>query len=129
MLKTTKNGVTYAYPLDRKSKIKCEGYVGVYTIIDATIYEGHVYVLLEHDWYGDETSLLLAVLEPDYFRWYVVETSSGKQKKQFFIASRDIIGETFDSIDIAMNDYLDNVVELDDIEFWTDEEIDKTAED
>ena len=129
MLKTTKSGVTYAYPLDKKSKIKCEGHIGAYTIIDAAVYEGDVYVLLEHDWYGDETALLLAVLEPDYFRWYVVETSSGKQKKQFFIVSRNILGDSFDSIDIAMNDYLDNVVEVDDIEFFTDEEINKIVED
>ena len=65
MLKTMKSGVTYSYPLDRKSKIKCEGYEGCHTIIDAATYDDCVFVLLEHDYYGDDTALLLAMLPPD----------------------------------------------------------------
>ena len=123
MLKTTKSGITYAYPLDRKSKFKCEGYRGSYSMIDAATYDGDVYVLLEHNFYGDETAYLLAVLPLDCFRWYIIEAVNGKKNKQFFIDARDIIGESFDSIDVAIDDYSDKVVELDDIEFWTDEEI------
>ena len=129
MLKTTKSGVTYSYPLDRKSNFKCEGYRGSYGIIDAANYDGNVYVLLEHNFWGDETAYLLAVLPQDCFRWYVVETSSGKTKKCFFIDQRDIIGESFDAIDVAIDDYSDKVVDNDNIEFWTDEEINTIAED
>ena len=123
MLKTMKSGVTYAYPLDKKSKIKCEGYRGSYSIIDAATYNGEVYVFLEHNWYGDETALLLAVLPLDCFKWYVVETSSGKTKKCFFIESKDIFEESFDTISIAIDDYYKGTVELDEIDIWTDEEI------
>ena len=123
MLKTMKAGVAYAYPLDKKSKIKCEGYRGSYSIIDAATYNGEVYVFLEHNWYGDETELLLAVLPLDCFRWYVVETSSGKTTKCFFIESRDILGESFDTISIAIDAYYKGTVELDEIDIWTDEEI------
>ena len=129
MLKTMKSGVTYAYPLDRKSKFKCEGYRGSYSMIDAATYEGNVYVFLEHNFYGDETACLLAVLPLDCFRWYVVETSSGKTKKCFFIDSRDILDESFDTISIAIDDYYKGTVESDEIELWTDEEIDKIVED
>ena len=122
MLKTMKSGVTYAYPLDKRSKLKCEGYRGFYTIIDAVTYNGEVHVFLEHDWYGDETALLLAVLPVDCYRWYVVDGSSGKQLKHFFIRSDDILEESCDTISIALSDYYPDV-ELDEIEFWTDEEI------
>lgn len=123
MLKTTKSGITYAYPLDRKSNFKCEGYRGGYSMIDAATYDGDVYVLLEHNFYGDETSYLLAVLPLDCFRWYLVETSSGKTKKYFFIDQRDIIGESFDDIAVAIDDNSDRIIDVDDIEIWTDEEI------
>ena len=122
MLKRTKSGVIYSYPLDEKSKFKCEGYRGSYNIIDVVTWNDNVYVLLEHNSYGDETALLLAVLPMDCLRWYVLETPSGKTKKHFFIQSQDILEETFDTISIALSDYYPQV-EVDDIEFWTDEEI------
>ena len=129
MLKTMKSGITFAYPLDRKSTFKCEGYRGSYSMIDAATYDGDVYVLLEHNFYGDETAYLLAVLPQDCFRWYVVETSSGKTKKYFFIDQRDIIGESFDTLSIAIDDNSEKLINVDDIEFWTDEEINTIVED
>ena len=123
MLKTMKSGVTYSYPLDRRSELKCEGYSGSYSIIDAATYDGMVYVFLEHNLYGDETSLLLAVLPISCLRWYVVETSSGKTCKRFFIPSKSILEESFDTISIALSDFYPDA-ELEDIKIWTDEEID-----
>lgn len=123
MLKTTKSGVIWSYPLDKKSKIKCEGYYGSYTIIDAATYDGEVYVFLEHDFYGDETACLLAVLPVKDLRWYVVDKNDGSQIKRLFIRSDDILEESFDTISIALGDY-DPDADLEDIEFWTDEEID-----
>lgn len=128
MLKTMQSGVAYAYPLDKRSTFKCEGYRGIYSMIDAVTCNDDVYVLLEHNWYGDETALLLAVLPRDCFKWYVVETTSGKTKKYFFISSQDVLEETYDSIDIALSDHYPDVEE-EDIEFWTDEEINKIVED
>lgn len=123
MLKTTKCGTTWGYPLDRKSNIKCEGYRGLYTIIDAAVYKSEVYVLLEHNTYGDEAPYNLAVLPTACLRWYVVEKFNGKEEKSFFIRERDILEETYDSIDIAIQDHYYGVID-DEIEFWTDEEID-----
>lgn len=122
MLKTTKSGVTWSYPLDKKSKIKCEGYVGSYSVLDAATYENEVYVFLEHNTYGDETAYLLAVLPTNNLRWYVVDKNDGSQIKHLFIRSQDILEESFDSIDIVLGDYYPNT-EIDEIEFWTDEEI------
>ncbi len=122
MRKTTKSGVTYSYPINKKSKIKCEGYSGAYTIIDAATYDGEVYVFLEHDFYGDETAYLLAVLPLTCLRWYVVDKMNGNQLKRLFIRSDDILAESYDSIDVALLDEYDGA-ELEDIEFWTDEEI------
>jgi hypothetical protein len=121
MLKTMKSGVEYSYPLDKNSKIKCEGYIGTYTIIDAATYENEVHVLLEHDFYGDETACLLAVLPLNCLRWYVVDKMNGNQIKLLFIRSHDILEESFDSIDIALSDHYGDVDE--DVEFWTEEEI------
>ncbi len=122
MLKTTKSGVTYNYPINKKSKIKCEGYAGAYTIIDAATYDNEVYVFLEHDFYGDETACLLAVLPVNCLRWYVVDKNDGSQIKRLFIRSDDILEESYDTISIALGDYYPDA-ELEDIEFWEDEEI------
>lgn len=122
MKKTTKCGTTWEYPLDMKSEIKCEGYRGYYTIIDAATYKSEVYVFLEHDWYGDETALLLAVLPTDRLRWYVVDKCNGKQERYFFIRTEDIIAESYDTISITLSDCYP-IAELDEIEIWTDEEI------
>lgn len=119
MLKTTKSGITYSCPINKKSKIKCEGYSGSYSIIDAASCDEDVYVLLEHNFYGDETALLLALLPLDCLRWYMVE-KDGRQIKRFFIQSQDIIAETWDSIIDTLED---SYPQLDGIEFWEDEEI------
>ena len=123
MKKTTKCGTTWEYPLDMKSNFKCEGYSGFYTIIDAATYENEVYVLLEHNDYGDETPFLLTVLPCACLRWYVVEKMNGKQEKSFFIRESDILNEGWDSIEHLIIDAYNVKPELSDIEFWTDEEI------
>lgn len=125
MKKKMASGVIWSYPLNKKSKIKCEGYVGSYSIIDAATYQNEVYVFLEHNQYGDETELLLAVLPRACLRWYIVENNNGKQEKYFFIKERDILAESYDTISIAIDDHYNSTVELDEIEIWTDEEINK----
>ena len=122
MKKTTRCGTTWEYPLDKKTNFKCEGYRGLYTIIDAATYRNEVYVLLEHNDYGDETPFLLAVLPCACLRWYVVEKMNGKQEKSFFVRERDILEDTYEPIDEAIDEHY-NGVKLEDIEFWTDEEI------
>lgn len=122
MLKARKSGLMYSYPLDKRSKFKCEGFSGSYSIIDAATYQGEVYVFLEHNYWGDETACILAVLPLGCLRWYVVERSDGRQEKYFFIRERDILEESHDTISIALSDCYPKA-ELDDIELWTDEEI------
>ena len=122
MKKTMKSGVSYEYPLDKHSEIKCEGYVGSYSIIDAVTYDSKVYVFLEHNLYGDETELLLAILPDNCLRWYVVERLNGENCKRFFIPSNSILAESYDTISIALSDCYP-IADLDEIEIWTDEEI------
>lgn len=123
MLKTMKSGVIYSYPLNKATNFKCEGYRGFYTIIDAATYHNEVYVFLEHNNFGDEAPLLLAVLPLGCLRWYVVEKSNGKQEKYFFIRERDILEESYDTISIAIDDHYNGTVKLDETNIWTDEEI------
>jgi hypothetical protein len=123
MLKTMESGVTWNYPLDKKSNIKCEGHRGFWTILDAATYHNEVYVLLEHNDYGDETPFLLAILPCACLRWYVVEKMNDKQEKSFFIREKDILEEGWDSIEHLIIDAYNGKPELGDIKFWTDEEI------
>lgn len=117
------NGKTYSYPLNKRSDFKCEGYNGTYSMIDAATYDGTVYVLLEHNFYGDETALLVVALPDDCLRWYTVEHNdiNVPTLKRCFIPTEDIIEETWDSIDVVLQDAYD--AEDEDIEFWTDEEM------
>ena len=124
MLKTMESGVTWSYPLDKKSNFKCEGYRGFWTIIDAVTYENRVYVMLEHNTYGDESPFILAILPSSCLRWYVVEKMNGKQEKYFFIREHDILNEGWDGIEHLIIDGYNGKPELKDIIFWTDEEID-----
>lgn len=126
MLKTMKSGATYSFPLNRKNSFKCEGYAGSYNIIDAATCANTVYVLLEHNVFGDETACLLVSLPLNCLRWYVLDKGN-KQIKSFFIPSQDILAETWDSVNETLCDYYPQV-ELDNIEFWTDEEIDNMEE-
>ena len=126
MKKTTKSGVTWIYPLNKKTNIKCECYHGFYTIIDAATYQNQVYVLLEHNTYGDEAPLLLVALPSTCLRWYIVEKMNCAQEKSFFIRERDILEESYDTIADALGDHYPEAEfdDFDNIEFWTDEEID-----
>lgn len=126
MLKTMESGRTYSFPLNRKSAFKCEGYEGSYSMIDAATYDDYVYVLLEHNTYGDEAPLLLVVLPSTCLRWYIVEKMNGKQEKSFFVRERDILEESYDTIADALGDHYPEAEfdDFDNIEFWTDEEID-----
>ena len=123
MLKTMKSGLTYSYPINKKTAFKCEGYEGAYSVIDAVTYCDFVYVLLEHNTWGDETALLVAALPPKHLSWYVVERNDGITVKRFFIEQEDIIDDTWDLLLDVMLDYDPDATE-EDFEFWTDEEID-----
>ena len=124
MLKTMKNGLTWSYPINKKTAFKCEGYEGLYSIIDAATYDTYVYVLLEHNTWGDETEFLLAVLPKKCLRWYLVERNDGVQTKNFFILHKDVLSMGWDSIEHLIFDAYNYKPRLEDIEFWTDEEID-----
>lgn len=130
MLKTTKSGVTWSYPLDKKTSIKCEGYIGYWSIIDAATYDGRVHILLEHNTYGDDAQFILAILPVTCLIWYVVDKCNGKQNKSFFIRMGDILEETYNTISDALGDHYSKAGfdDLDNIEFWTDEEINNMEE-
>lgn len=124
MVKTTQSGTTYSYPINKKTSFKCEGHEGSYSIIDAAIYDDTVHVLLEHNTWGDETEFLLVALPSLCLRWYLVERKDGIRVKQFFIQQADILNAGWDCIENLIYDAYDYNPQLEDIEFWTDEEID-----
>lgn len=125
MLKTMESGVTWSYPLDKKTGIKCEGHYGYWSILDAATYDGRVYVLLEHNTYGDDTPFLLTMLPSTLLRWYVIENpSKDKTRKYFYIPKEDIINDGWDSIEHFIIGAYNYKPRLEDIKIWTDEEID-----
>lgn len=125
MLKTMESGVTWSYPLDKKTSVKCEGHRGFWSILDAATYCSRVYVLLEHNALGDDAPFILAVLPIDALRWYVFENpNKNKITKSFYIRAEDILEQEYDSIENLIIDTYNGKPKLEDIIFWTDEEID-----
>lgn len=123
MLKTTKSGVTYSYPIDKKTPIKVEDRYGSWGIIDACAVGSHIYALLESEQYGDEASLLLVKLPTLNNVYLIKEDRYGNMfSKRYYLQSKFEIAETYDDIVTALidEDLIDNE---DDCDMLTDEEI------
>lgn len=99
------NGVTRITPITSKTECKIEGRMGLWTIIDAAVVRANVYVLLEHNTYGDETSLVLAKI-PSKPKWLVVYEKDWvtKIREVFYFPSGYEKGETYDDIVTALKD-------------------------
>lgn len=124
MLKTTKSGVTYSYPIHSATPIKVEGRYGTWYIIDACLNGDSIYALLENEQYGDETALLLVKLPKTNNCYMVREDRYGNViTKTYYLRSKFEIAETYDDIIESMidNDLIDDE---DDCDMLSDEEID-----
>ena len=124
MLKRTKSGVIYSYPINKKTSIKVEGRYGSWSIIDACLSGDNIYALLESNQYGDETALLLVKL-PDTDNCYLVKEDryGNVISKMYYLRSRFEIAETYDDIVTAMVDE-DLIDGEDDCDMLLDAEID-----
>lgn len=123
MLKTTKSGVIYSYPINKKTPIKVEGRYGSWSVIDACLNGDGVYALLEHNEYGDETALLLVKMPKTNNCYLVREDCYGTQiSKTYYLRSKFEIAETYDDIVTTLID-VSLVDDEDDCDMLTDEEI------
>lgn len=124
MLKTTKSGVTYSYPVTTKTPIKVEGRYGLWSIVDARVNDDAIYALLEHNEYGDETAYLLVKMPTKNNCYLVREDRYGTQiSKTYYLRSKFEIAETYDDIVTALIDE-DLIDDEDDCEMLLDAEID-----
>ena len=82
--------------LKSEKRIKVEGYVGFWSVIDD--HEG--YVLVEHNTYGDETCYL--VFKAKNFEWKEFTLKSGEQITAPFVSTT--VFETFDDIITCLED-------------------------
>ena len=92
-------------PITSKTECTLEGRIGLWTIIDAAVVRANVYVLLEHNTYGDETSLVLAKI-PSKPKWLVLYERDWvtKMKEVFYFPSEYERGTTYDDIVTALFD-------------------------
>ena len=124
MLKTTKSGVTYSYPIHSATPIKVEGRYGIWYIIDACLNGDEIYTLLESEQYGDETALLLVKLPKTNNSYITREDHNGNViTKTYYLRSKFEIAETYDDIVTALID--EDLIDCeDDCDMLSDEEID-----
>lgn len=94
---TNKNVHNCVNTLKTVKKIKVEGYLGAWSVID----DLNGYVLLEHNTYGDETCYLIAKAKNFEWREFTKKTTGEKVILPYFSETY----ETYDSIEIALEDY------------------------
>lgn len=127
MRKELSNGVIIEFPANKQVAFKVEGRRGYYTIIDAASTSLETYLLLEHNTYGEDD--MVVVMLPHTRNPLVLERyddgdfNVGLSKPAefaIFISEQKIIAETYDDIITTLEDH---DVFTDDIEIWSDEEI------
>ena len=81
--------------------IRIDGRIGTWYEIDRRYINNELYLLLEHEQYGDETAGLL-IKVPPIQKLKIEDTGSGRH---IFIPKEYEIGETYDNIETALEDY------------------------
>lgn len=94
----------YMIGINKQTDIKLEGHVGLWTVIDAIIYCGNFYGLLEHNTYGDETAYQIVKLNNDNYREYWL-TCKGSNKESYYIPTSRQLTETYDDLITGLQDY------------------------
>lgn len=81
--------------------IRIHDRIGTWYEIDRKYINNNLYLLLEHEEYSDETSSLL-IKVPPIQKLQIENTRSGRH---IFIPAEYEIGETYDDIETALEDY------------------------
>ena len=104
-MKYIKNGTAYIISINKKTNIKLEGHVGLWTVIDAIFYDGDFYGLLEHNTYGDEAEYQVVRLNRKDYREYWLVCKDGSNQESYYIPwSRQLTG-TWDDLITGLQDY------------------------
>jgi hypothetical protein len=104
-MKHVENGRVYMLGIDKRTNIKLEGHIGLWTVTDAIFYDGNFYGLLEHNTYGDETEAQVVKLNNDNYRehWLICK-GSDKEGSYYIPESRQLTG-TWDDLITGLQDY------------------------
>lgn len=90
-----------AYEKEIYEHIKIWGRTGTWYEIDKKFVKDKLYVLFESEQWGDETSCLLVEIPP--INKVIITNEGGKLKR--YIPAEYEIGETYDDIETALEDY------------------------
>lgn len=90
-----------AYEKEIYEHIKIWGRTGTWYEIDRKFVKNKLYVLFESEQWGDETSCLLVEIPP--INKVIITNEGGKLKR--YIPAEYEIGETYDDIETALEDY------------------------
>lgn len=124
-MKHIENNNVYMIGIDKRTNIKLEGHIGLWTVVEAIFYKGNFYGLLEHNKYGDETSYQVVKLNRDDYREYWLICYGDKEGSYYIPESRQLTC-TWDDLITGMQDY-GMLEELSDAEaeelYLTDKEI------
>lgn len=81
--------------------VRIEGRIGTWYEIDRRYINNELYLLLEHEKYGDEAAGLLVKMPPIQ-KLKIIDINN---KQKILIPDDYEIGETYDNIDTALEDY------------------------
>lgn len=104
-MKYTQNDKTYMLGINKKTNIKLEGHIGLWTVIDAIFYEGNFYGLLEHNTYGDETAYQVVRLNRDDYKEYWLVCKGIDKEGSYYVPSSRQLTETYDDLITGLQDY------------------------
>lgn len=90
-----------AYEKEIYEHIKIWGRTGTWYEIDKKFVKDKLYVLFESEQWGDETSCLLVEIPP--INKVIITNEGGKLKR--YIPAEYEVGETYDDIETALEDY------------------------
>ena len=130
-MKKTFDNFTQKFLATSKTYIKVEGHRGYFHILDVATVGDDIYVLLEHNVYGDEANLLVITLPTSAWP-LIISRSNGVEinvglgetaRYAIFIPENLILAETYDDIITTLQDN-DIVDESHAAILWSDEEID-----
>jgi hypothetical protein len=120
-MKKFENGLCcFNLGINTETPVKVEGHIGTWTVIEALLYNGTCYALLEHNTYGDETAYLIVRIKDEF--WLVNQCGN----RSFYIHSSRVVGSTFDGLLEGLWDYdimLEHDEKSSDKFFFTREEI------
>lgn len=104
-MKHVENGRVYMLGIDKRTNIKLEGHIGLWTVTDAIFYDGNFYGLLEHNTYGDETEAQVVKLNRDDYREYWLTCKGRDKEGSYYIPTLRQLTGTWDDLITGLQDY------------------------